>query len=89
MGEGGLDGLTSDPFMASIMKNSAQGAATSVWAAVAPELEGKGGGYAEDCEIAGPWDPNSHPAAPGTAPWAFDADEAARLWDLSVKVLGP
>ncbi|CAG9948806.1 unnamed protein product [Clonostachys rosea f. rosea IK726] len=87
MGEEGLNGLLSDPYMASIFKTTAQGAATTVWAAVAAELEGKGGGYAEDCQLAGPWDPNSHPVGPGTAPWAFDTDKAARLWDLSVKVL--
>lgn len=32
-------------------KTVEQGAATSVWAAVAPELEGKGGLYLEHCQI--------------------------------------
>ncbi len=32
-------------------KNIAQGAATSVWAATTPLLEGKGGLYCEDCHI--------------------------------------
>src|SRR5215470_2598966 len=33
-------------------KTPEQGAATSVWAATAPELEGKGGLYLDDCQIA-------------------------------------
>ena len=32
-------------------KTIEQGASTTVWAAVAPELEGKGGLYLENCEI--------------------------------------
>jgi len=42
-------GKVSDRF-----KSTAQGAATSVWAAVGPELEGVGGLYLEDCGQAAP-----------------------------------
>ena len=31
-----------------------QGAATSVWAATAPELAGRGGIYLENCQVAEP-----------------------------------
>jgi len=31
------------------------GAATTVWAALAPELEGKGGNYLQGCAVAQPW----------------------------------
>jgi hypothetical protein len=34
-----------------VFKTIEQGASTTVWAAVAPELEGKGGLYLENCEI--------------------------------------
>jgi len=34
-------------------KSVEQGAATTVWAALAPELEGNGGHYLEDCSISG------------------------------------
>ena len=37
--------------MMSQMKMVPQGAATSVWAATSPELEGKGGLYLEDCQV--------------------------------------
>jgi NAD(P)-dependent dehydrogenase (short-subunit alcohol dehydrogenase family) len=53
------------------------GAATSVWAAVAPELEGKGGAYLEDCEI-----------SDQDAEWTRDTDAAARLWKLSEELVG-
>jgi NAD(P)-dependent dehydrogenase (short-subunit alcohol dehydrogenase family) len=57
-------------------KTIEQGAATSVWAATAPELDAHGGAYLEDCGI-------------GTAaPHATDPDEAARLWALSEQIVG-
>ena len=34
------------------VEDAEQGAATSVWGATAPELEGKGGLYLDDCQIA-------------------------------------
>jgi hypothetical protein len=37
------------------MKTVEQGAATSVWAAVASELDNVTGQYLEDCTIAKPW----------------------------------
>ena len=40
----------------------AHGAATTVWAATSPELDGLGGCYLEDCHIA-------NPAADGTRGW--------------------
>jgi NAD(P)-dependent dehydrogenase (short-subunit alcohol dehydrogenase family) len=61
------------------MKTPEQGAATSVWAAIAPELEGVGGRYLENCAEAGLWsaeDPWS-----GVMPDALDADSAERLWE--------
>jgi NAD(P)-dependent dehydrogenase (short-subunit alcohol dehydrogenase family) len=62
------------------------GAATSVWAATAPELDGRGGLYLEDCRVAGPR--TSDTAEVGYAPWALDAQAARRLWDVSEQTLG-
>ncbi len=67
-------------------KSTEQGAATSVWAALAPELEGKGGLYLEDCAEAAPWS-EANPVQ-GVLPHALDAESAERLWDLSVKTTG-
>ena len=57
-----------------------QGAATTVWAATSPELDGRGGLYLEDCHVAGPADDT---AKGGYAPYAVDPEQAARLWDWS------
>lgn len=62
-------------------KSAAQGAATSIWAAVAPELAGVGGLYLEDCAVAQPWTAE-RPFA-GVMPYALDAERARRLWTVS------
>ncbi len=67
-------------------KTPAQGAATSVWAAVSPELEGRGGLYLEDCSI-GLVD-TTPMALRGYMPFALDAAAAAQLWTLSEQVVG-
>lgn len=57
-----------------------EGAATTVWAAISPELDGRGGLYLEGCHVAGPAD---DAATGGYARYAVDPDQAARLWDWS------
>lgn len=65
-------------------KTPAQGAATSVWAATSARLDGMGGVYCEDCDIALPTDPQSPMARfAGVDAHAIDPDSAARLWELS------
>jgi NAD(P)-dependent dehydrogenase (short-subunit alcohol dehydrogenase family) len=62
------------------------GAATSVWAATAAELEGRGGLYLEDCHVGElKTDPN---ASSGYFAYATDPANAARLWALSERTLG-
>ncbi|HYD46252.1 MAG TPA: oxidoreductase, partial [Phenylobacterium sp.] len=67
-------------------KTPEQGAATSVWAAVGPELEGIGGLYLEDCAEAAPFDPDD--PTHGVMPYALDHDAADRLWALSGRTTG-
>lgn len=69
-------------------KSLEQGAATTVWAAVAKALEEHGGKYLDDCQIAGPHDPETGPMGAGYAPWAYDEMNAAKLWDVSMKMVG-
>lgn len=57
------------------------GAATTVWAATAPELDGGGGVYLADCGIAPPIEEGS----PGYAAHAVDPVAARQLWDVSIK----
>jgi len=75
-----------DPLLAPTVKSTEQGAATTVWAAVSKEWAHKGGKYLEDCAEALPVDPNSTGVAmhlPGYAPWAYDHENAKKLWQLS------
>jgi NAD(P)-dependent dehydrogenase (short-subunit alcohol dehydrogenase family) len=57
------------------MKSVAQGAATSVYAATAPELEGQSGAYLSDCAVA-------EPSAP-----AKDDALIEQVWQLSEKAI--
>jgi NAD(P)-dependent dehydrogenase (short-subunit alcohol dehydrogenase family) len=66
-------------------KTPEQGAATQVWGATAPELDGQGGLYLEDVQISGP---NPPEGSTGCAPYALDAENAKRLWALSEATLG-
>ncbi|MEA2483412.1 MAG: hypothetical protein QOC55_1359 [Thermoleophilaceae bacterium] len=71
------------------MKTPEQGAATSVWAATSPQLEGMGGVYCEDCDIAEPTDPDDPMARyRGVDAHAIDRDDAARLWTVSAEMTG-
>ncbi|WP_339301362.1 SDR family NAD(P)-dependent oxidoreductase [Paenibacillus sp. FSL R5-0623] len=65
-------------------KTPEQGAATQVWAATSPQLEGKGGVYCEDCDISemAPEDGGFY----GVKPYAIDPEQAMRLWELSAKL---
>jgi NAD(P)-dependent dehydrogenase (short-subunit alcohol dehydrogenase family) len=64
------------------LKSAEQGAATTVWCAVSPDLAGMGGVYCEDCDIAVAVG-GAAPGATGVRPWAMDRDAAERLWTLS------
>jgi NAD(P)-dependent dehydrogenase (short-subunit alcohol dehydrogenase family) len=64
------------------LKTTEQGAATSVWCATSEQLDGKGGVYCEDVDIAAAV-PADSPDPGGVRPWAMDPALAERLWALS------
>ncbi|HEY8984240.1 MAG TPA: SDR family NAD(P)-dependent oxidoreductase [Streptomyces sp.] len=72
--------------MPDVFKTPEQGAATQVWAATSPQLDGMGGVYLEDCDIAEPATPGDQSS--GVAAWATDPEQAARLWELSAERTG-
>jgi NAD(P)-dependent dehydrogenase (short-subunit alcohol dehydrogenase family) len=72
---------------ADFYKNTEQGAATSVWCATSPQLEGLGGVYCEDVDIAQAV-PADFPEQRGVRPWAMDPDLAERLWTKSEEWTG-
>ena len=61
------------------LKNTEQGAATSVWCATSRQLDGMGGVYCEDVDIAEAV-PGDFSVPRGVRPWAMDRDLAERLW---------
>ncbi|MCE7001611.1 SDR family NAD(P)-dependent oxidoreductase [Kibdelosporangium philippinense] len=73
------------------LKTLLQGAATSVWCATSPRLEGLGGVYCEDVEVA-PLAPDDQADSVtladsltkrGVMPYAVDPESVERLWKLS------
>ena len=53
---------------------------------MAPDLEGVGGRYLEDCAIAAPW--TEEAPMSGYMPYALDPERAERLWAVSEKLIG-
>ena len=70
-----------------VVKSLDQGAATTIWAAVSPMLEGLGGVYLEECDVARMVAADD-PSADGVRPWAVDDMAAEKLWVLSEKLTG-
>lgn len=72
-----------------LFKSPEQGASTTVWAATSPLLDGLGGLYCEDCDVANltvEGDPMAR--FMGVSSHAVDPDEAAKLWALSADRTG-
>ncbi|OGM47970.1 putative short-chain dehydrogenase [Aspergillus bombycis] len=82
------DAWDKDDAISGVWKTSEHGAATTIWAAVAQELEGKGGKYLEDCQIADKYDPSTGTAGKGYAPWAYDKAKQTKLWEMSLNLAG-
>ena len=82
------------PEVAQKLKTIPQGAATTVWCATSPQLEGLGGLYCENAEVAeidngdiehrydAPW------TLRGVKPYSIDPENARRLWTLSEELTG-
>jgi NAD(P)-dependent dehydrogenase (short-subunit alcohol dehydrogenase family) len=77
------EGRPADPSF----KTPEQGAATQVWAATSPRLDGLGGLYCEDCDIAPIAASGGEPFV-GVREHAVDPEEAERLWRLSAELTG-
>lgn len=73
--------------LSSIFKSTEQGAATSIWCATSPQLDGKGGVYCEDCDVASAWH-EGLPRYTGVRAYAVDPDSAQRLWAMSEVLTG-
>ncbi|PZM13707.1 oxidoreductase [Rhizobium tubonense] len=79
------------------LKTIPQGAATSVWCATSPQLDGIGGVYCENVDIASlepldqktGWKIGDATRRSGVMSYAVDPDAAERLWRLSETLLLP
>jgi NAD(P)-dependent dehydrogenase (short-subunit alcohol dehydrogenase family) len=71
-------------------KSPEAGAATAVWAATSSQLDGLGGLYLEDCDVAPVASPDGRVTgqALGVFPHAIDPAEATRLWEWSAELTG-
>jgi NAD(P)-dependent dehydrogenase (short-subunit alcohol dehydrogenase family) len=69
-----------------VLKEIAQAAATSVWAAVVANKDEIGGHYLEDCAVA-PINDTPNPFADGVRLYALDANKAKQLWAKSEALL--
>jgi NAD(P)-dependent dehydrogenase (short-subunit alcohol dehydrogenase family) len=91
------------PELKNALKATAQGAATTVWAAVAKVLEGVGGKYLEDCregkefalpemiegkKLDGETERNWLILNGGYFPHAFDEEAEKKLWSVSCQMVG-
>ncbi|KAH7184695.1 uncharacterized protein B0J16DRAFT_362414 [Fusarium flagelliforme] len=75
--------------MAQYLKNPEQGAATSVYAALSKDWEGKGGKYLSNCAEEPPLEKGVDPSslASGYADWIYNEEAEKRLWDESLKLV--
>ncbi|MFT4081380.1 MAG: oxidoreductase [Nocardioides sp.] len=64
-------------------KTPSQGASTGLWAATSPLLDGAGGLYLEDCDIARLATPTGTMDDGGVQPYALDDEAATQLWRIT------
>ncbi len=88
LGEEEIRALLSSPrIAATTFKTPEQGAATSVWCATSVQLDGMGGVYCEDVDIAEAVSADAQGNS-GVRPWATDPDLAEQLWRKSEEWTG-
>ncbi|GAB3163032.1 SDR family NAD(P)-dependent oxidoreductase [Amycolatopsis stemonae] len=78
--------LDADGQVTGEVKTPEQGAATQVWAATSAQLDGLGGVYLEDCDIAEPAPADG--TRTGVKDYAIDPAFAERLWTVSAELTG-
>ncbi|KAH8688721.1 hypothetical protein BGW36DRAFT_434019 [Talaromyces proteolyticus] len=77
-----------NPVLGPRLKTTEQGAATVVWAALSKSLNGIGGKYLEEVQIANPWNSEDGDWGPGYGSHAYCPDKERELWELSLKLVG-
>ncbi|WYZ46207.1 hypothetical protein EsH8_IX_000432 [Colletotrichum jinshuiense] len=85
-----LEDMATDKSLQAGMKDIPQGAATTVYAALSKEWEGRGGRFLSDLVEQGPADTTGNwlRRETGYAPWAYDEESSKKLWEESNKFVG-
>lgn len=86
-----MESIKGIPRFENLMKSTEQGCATTIWAATARDLEGRGGVFCEDCCIIGPVELKNDGfdfIASGYAEWAYDPEGEEKLWKVSNELVG-
>jgi NAD(P)-dependent dehydrogenase (short-subunit alcohol dehydrogenase family) len=71
-----------------VIKSPEQGAATTLWAAIGKEWEGRGGVYLNDCAEAERGEDDGVVGKGSYVTHTYDAKEEARLWKDSLEMVG-
>lgn len=85
---GEVAGMMQNEMMLKLQKSTEQGAATTVWAALSKDLEGKGGLYLDDCAEAERGEDDGIPLSGKTASHTYNPEAEARLWKDSLEMVG-
>ncbi|KAJ5755883.1 hypothetical protein N7533_005426 [Penicillium manginii] len=81
-------GMLQNEAMLKAQKGLDQGAATTIYAAISKELEGRGGLYLNDCSEAAMGEQDGNPMSGKSAPHSFHPENEARLWKDSLEMVG-
>lgn len=82
-----MRGYLEQPHVKNALKNTGQGAASIVLAAVGKDYEGIGGFYMEDCAKSPPLPEDAPLGTPGYKPWAYEKAKERQLWDDSLNMV--
>ncbi|KAL9944609.1 hypothetical protein D7B24_007332 [Verticillium nonalfalfae] len=85
-----LESFATNDMLLKCMKSVGQGAATTIYAALSKEWEGRGGKYLSNLAEEEPAEVNEDwlQSEVGYAPWAYDEEAARELWEKSNKLVG-
>ena len=85
-----LESFATDTSLQMSLKSVPQGAATTIYAALSKEWEGRGGKYLSNLSEEGPAETTGNwlQSENGYAPWAYDEEAATKLWEESNRLLG-
>jgi NAD(P)-dependent dehydrogenase (short-subunit alcohol dehydrogenase family) len=90
LGQEFLEALATNESLLKSMKSTSQGAATTIYAALSEEWEGRGGRYLSDLVEQEPADTTGNwlQSEVGYAPWIYDEEAVVELWRRSQRLVG-